>query len=132
MKSEKYGLLTAVHILNRIWCNDLEIALHEVNFWEDLLISLDVDIDAVTSTHDDTRKTELGRLHHFRRLVKRLLEEIQNLDKQMATRVCINHVLDTDTRLNHQYLREEMDSFQADFRIFKTEIRQYVTAQPTF
>ena len=132
MRTEKYRQLTDVHLLNRIWRSDLEIALHEVNFWEDLLNSLDADLDPVPSTQDDTWKMELGQLHHFRRLIKRLLEEIQDLDQQLAAGVRIDHVLDTDTRLNHQYLREEMDSFHTDFRAFKTEIRQYITAQPTF
>ncbi|GAB4033840.1 hypothetical protein [Spirosoma jeollabukense] len=132
MRTEKYRQLTDVHLLNQIWRSDLEIALHEVNFWEDLLNSLDADLDPVPKTHDETWKTELGQLHHFRRLIKRLLAEIQDLDKQIAYGVRVDHILDTDTRLNYQYLREEMDSFHADFRAFKAEIRQYVTAQPTF
>lgn len=132
MRAEKYRLLTDVHLLNRIWRSDLEIALHEVNFWESLLSSLDEDLDSAPATHAQTWQTELSQLHHFRRLIKRLLDEVQDLDKQIAFGVRVDHVLDTDTRLTHQYLREEMDSFHAGFRAFKTEIRQYITAQPTF
>lgn len=132
MRTEKYRQLTDVHLLNRIWCSDLEIALHEVSFWEDLLNALDGELEPAPATYDDTWKTELGQLHHFRRLIKRLLGEKQELNKQVAAGVRVDHVLDTDTRLNHQYLREEMDSFHADFRAFKTEIRPYVTTQPTF
>ncbi|QIP13719.1 hypothetical protein G8759_14385 [Spirosoma aureum] len=132
MKAEKYRQLSYVHLLNQIWRSDLEIALLEVNFWENLLNTLDTDLDPAHSNHDSTWKTEISQLHHFRRLIKRLLDEIQELEKQLATGVQTDHVLDADTRLNHQYLRLELDSFHADFRAFKTEIRQYITAQPTF
>ena len=132
MKTEKYRHLTDMHLLNRLWRNDLEVALHEVNLWKILLNSLNADLDPVPSTHDKTWKTELGQLHHFRRLIKRLLEEVQDLDNQLAAGVRVDYVLDADTRLNNKYLREEMDRFHSDFRAFKTEIRQYVTAQPTF
>lgn len=132
MKAETYRQLTDVHLLNRIWGSDLEIALHEVNFWEILLNSLDADLDPVPATHDETWKKELGQLHHFRKVIKRLQEDLKMLDEQLAFGVRGDHVLDTDTRQNHQNLREEMDHFHADFRAFKTEIRHYVTAQPTF
>lgn len=131
MKAEKYRQLTEVHLLHRIWRNDLELALQEVNFWEDLLGTLGEGLDS-TVTDAETWKAEVSQLHHFRRLINRLLEEIQETDRQVAAGVQFEHILDADTRQNHQYLRIEMDSFLADFRAFKTEIRPYLVALPTF
>ncbi|ADB39549.1 hypothetical protein [Spirosoma linguale] len=131
MNTAKYRQLTDVHLLQRIWRNELELALQEVNFWEELLGTLSEGLsDRVTES--DTWKGEISQLHHFRRLSKRLLDEIRDVDEQVAAGVRADHVLDADTRLNHQYLRQEMDSFHADFRTFKSEIRQYMVLQPTF
>lgn len=132
MRTEKYRQLIDVHLLHRVWQSELDIALQEVNFWEELLNSLNADTEPDPSERDETWKTELAQLHHFRRLIKRLQEEMQELDEQIAAGVRVDHVLDTDSRLTHQYVQAEMDSFHADFRAFKTEIRQYITAQPTF
>lgn len=131
MKAEKYRQLTDVHLLQRIWRNELELALQEVDFWEKLLGTLSEGLDARV-TDSDTWKAELSQLHHFRRLAKRLLDEIKEIDEQVAAGVRVDHVLDADTRLNHQYLRQEMDSFHTDFRTFKSDIRQYMILQPTF
>ncbi|WP_080059121.1 hypothetical protein [Spirosoma aerolatum] len=129
MKTDKYRQLTDVHLLHRIWRSELELALQEVNFWEDLLGTLDETIDP-TLMPVETWRTEISQLHHFRRLIKRLLNEIQEVNEQVALGVRFDQVLDKDTRLNHQYLREEMDSFHTDFRAFKNDIRQYLAAQP--
>ncbi|WP_020597672.1 hypothetical protein [Spirosoma panaciterrae] len=129
MKTEKYRQLTDVHLLHRIWRSELELALQEVNFWEDLLGTLNEAIDP-TSIPIDTWQTEISQLHHFRRWIKRLLNEIEEVNEQVALGVRFDQVLDKDTRQNHQYLREEMDSFHSDFRTFKNHIRQYLSAQP--
>ncbi|MBN8824186.1 MULTISPECIES: hypothetical protein [unclassified Spirosoma] len=129
MKTDKYRQLTDVHLLHRIWRSELELALQEVNFWEDLLGTLDETINP-TLMPVETWQTEISQLHHFRRLIKRLLNEIQEVNEQVALGVRFDQVLDKDTRLNHQYLREEMDSFHTDFRTFKNDIRQYLAAQP--
>ncbi|GAB4048892.1 hypothetical protein [Spirosoma litoris] len=131
MKAQKYRQLTEVHLLHRIWRSDLELALQEVNFWEALLGTLSEGLGP-TATDADSWKEELSQLHHFRRLINRLLEEIQTIEKQVAAGVQFDHILDPDTRLNHQYLRQEMDSFHTDFRAFKTDIRHYMVALPTF
>ncbi|GAB4026356.1 hypothetical protein [Spirosoma gilvum] len=131
MKPEKYHQLTDVNLLHRIWRSELELSLQEVNFWEDLLGTLNENMDP-TSTPTDTWQTELSQLHHFRRLIKRLLNDIQETSEQVALGVRFDQVLDKETRLNQQYLREEMDSFHGDFRVFKHEIRQYISAQPAF
>lgn len=132
MKTEKYHQLMDVHLLQRIWRNELELALLEVNFWEKLLGTLNENLDPTNWPDEDTWRTELSQLHHFRRLIGRLLDDLNRLDEQVATGVAFDHVLDKDTRLNHQYLREEMDSFHADFRAFKAQIRPFIVGQPTF
>lgn len=129
MRTDKYRQLSDIQLLHRIWRSELDLALQEVNFWEDLLGALNENLDPVTT---ETWQMELGQLHHFRRLIKRLQEEMRDLDKAIATGVLFDKVLDTDTRLDQQYLREEMDSFHADFRAFKTEIRKYIASEPAF
>ncbi|GAB3949643.1 hypothetical protein GCM10028805_26240 [Spirosoma harenae] len=129
MKAEKYRKLMEVHMLHRIWRNELELALQEVNFWEELFNTLSIGQDFTEDSID--WQNEVGQLHHFRRLCTRLLEEIKQLEGQLTHGVQIAHVLDADTRLNHQYIREAMDSFHTDFRRFKTEIRQYLVEQFT-
>ncbi|WP_338869002.1 hypothetical protein WBJ53_19005 [Spirosoma sp. SC4-14] len=131
MTTEKYRQLTDVHLLHRIWHSELELALQEVNFWEDLLGTLNENLDPNQRAIENWQH-EIGQLHHFRRLTKRLMEEIDGVEKEVAMSVRTDHVLDADTRLDHQYLREEMDSFHADFRAFKNEIRRYTVATPTF
>ncbi|MBC8155743.1 MAG: hypothetical protein H7Z72_22880 [Bacteroidetes bacterium] len=131
MRTEKQHQLTEVHLLHRIWRNELELSLQEVNFWEDLLGTLGEGLEP-GATDADTWRVEIDRLHHFRRLSTRLLSDTQIVDGEVADGVLKGHVLDRDTRLDHQYLRKEMDSFHAEFRAFKTEIRQYMVAQPTF
>ncbi|GAB4006283.1 hypothetical protein GCM10028808_07940 [Spirosoma migulaei] len=131
MRTEKYRQLNQVHLLHRIWRNELSLAIQEVNFWEDMLGSLGEGMSPAV-TDDETWKAEISQLHHFRRLINRLLEEMQTIDSEVAAGVRFDHVLDTGTRQDHQFLREEMDSFHADFRTFKAEIRNYIVAQPTF
>ena len=131
MNADKYRQLNEVHLLHRIWQNELELALQEANFWEELLGTLGEGLDP-SVTDSDTWKAETSQLHHFQRLTKRLLAEISAIDSEIATGVKSDHVLDTETRLDHQYLRTEMDSFHADFHRFKSTIRQYMIDQPTF
>lgn len=131
MRTEKYRQLNQIHLLHRIWRNELSLAIQEVNFWEDMLGALGEGMSPAV-TDADTWKAEISQLHHFRRLSKRLLEELQTVDSEVASGVRFDHVLDTGARQDHQYLREEMDSFHTDFRAFKTEIRNYIVAQPTF
>ncbi|GAB4020167.1 hypothetical protein [Spirosoma koreense] len=132
MKDDPFRQLISLQLVHRIWQSDLDIALREVNFWEDLLTSLDNDLAPNETTHDNTWQKELSQLHHFRRLIRRLQEDLQTLDQHVAASVRIGHVPDEDMRSNHDYLRAEMDRFHADFRAFKTEIRQYLTSQHTF
>ncbi|MBC8151717.1 MAG: hypothetical protein H7Z72_02285 [Bacteroidetes bacterium] len=131
MKAEKYHQLSEVHLMQRIWRNELELAAQEVRFWEDLLGTLGEGLDPGV-TGADTWQAEIDQLHHFQRLTKRLLDEIHTVDTEVADGVREGHVLDGETRLDHRYLRREMDSFHTDFRAFKTEIRKYMVAQPTF
>lgn len=131
MKTEKYRQLNEVHLLHRIWHNELELALQEITFWEELLGTLSEGLDPAEISTDNW-KAEISQLHHFQRLTKGLLAEIKAINGEIATGVQTDHVLDTETRLDHQYLRGEMDSFHTDFRAFKTNIRQHLIAQPTF
>ncbi|RYF78469.1 MAG: hypothetical protein EOO39_01385 [Cytophagaceae bacterium] len=84
MKSTTYRQLTSVHLLHRIWHNELELALQEVTFWEELLGTLS-EVEHPKAAEAQTWQTEINQLHHFRRLTKRLLDDIQTVDQQLAT-----------------------------------------------
>ena len=131
MTTDKYTQLLDMQLLHRIWGSDLELALQEVNFWDELLGTLGTGLDPAMA-NARTWQIEIDQLHHFRRLATRLLGDLQTLDKDVADGVRRDHVLDTETRLDQQYLRVAMDSFLSDFRPFKTEIRHFLVAQPTF
>lgn len=128
MTTEKYRQLSQVHLLHRIWQSDLELASAEVDFWEDILSTLNEGVDPGV-IESNLWRTEINQLHHFRRLINRLLEEIQTVNTEVAHGVQTGYVLDNEVRLDHAYLRMEMDSFHTDFRDFKTEIRNYMAAQ---
>ncbi|XWW48181.1 hypothetical protein JYG30_12405 [Fibrella sp. USSR17] len=131
MRTSTYHKLTDVRLLHRIWHNELELAQHEVIFWKDLLGTLS-EVTHPKEANAQTWQLEIDQLHHFKRLTTRLLDEIATVDQQLAMGVRSNHVLDKETRIDHRYLREEMDSFHADFRTFKATIRQYVVTKTTF
>lgn len=131
MRAEKYSQLSEVHLLQRIWRNELELAAQEVTFWENLLGTLGEGL-APGVTDAGTWQAEVNQLRQFGRLIKRLLDELHAIDGEVADGVRSGHVLDRETRLDHRYLRQEMDSFHTDFRAFRTEIRTYMVAQPTF
>lgn len=131
MNADKYRQLNEVHLLHRIWQNELELARQETRFWEELLGTLGEGLDPAV-TDADTWQAEISQLHQFQRRTQRLLADIRTINSEVAAGVKTNHVLDTETRLDHQYLRAEMDSFHADFRAFKNVIRQYLIDQPTF
>ncbi|CCH53784.1 hypothetical protein BN8_02906 [Fibrisoma limi BUZ 3] len=131
MNKEKYRQLIDVHVLHQIWTSELQLALQEVDFWEKLLGTLNEGLDP-TLTDEKSWRNELSQLHHFRRLTTRLLDEIRLINAEVADGVRTNSVLNRENRLDHQYLRLEVASFLADFRKFRTEIRHYLVAQPTF
>ncbi len=131
MKPAKYRQLSQIHLLHQIWQSDLELAQNEVVFWEDLLCKLNERVEPGV-VESELWRTEIDQLHHFHRLIKQLLAEIQEVNKAVAHGVQTGYVLTNEVRLDHDFLRTEMDSFHADFREFKTEIRHYMVAQPTF
>lgn len=128
MKTKEYKELVDVHLQHRIWRNELEMAMIEIDFWEEIL---------------EKQKKEAGEepvpgeadimsyLHRYQRLSQELLAELQQQDKQVADGVKNNRVLSPPTMDDHKYLREHMDTFRADFREFKDKVRHFVIAQPS-
>jgi len=70
----------------------------------------------------------MSYLHRYQRLSQELLAELQKQDKQVADGVQHNRVLAPPTMEDHKYLREQMDTFRADFLSFKNKVRQFVIA----
>lgn len=79
--AEKYRQLTKVHLLHRIWHSELNLALREIIFWQELLGTLS---EVEDSANAQTWQTEIDQLHHFQRLAKRLLEDIHTVDQETA------------------------------------------------
>lgn len=127
MKAKQYKELVDVHLQHRIWRNELELSMIEIDFWEDVLETKKKDSgDGLLPGEADI----MSSLHRYQRVSQELLAELQQQDKQVADGVQQNRVLAPPTMEDHKYLREHMDTFRADFLSFKNNVRQFVIAQP--
>ena len=131
METKKFKLLTDVHVQHLIWKKELELARMELDFWEKLLTTLEEEQEPSAGV-DEEWVNELSRLNHFQRLSQLLLNEVLEVDKRVSQGVQHNQVLDQQVRADHRYLREQMDTFHRNYHTFKTNIRQFVVAQPQF
>lgn len=127
MTTDKYKKLIDVHLQHRIWRNELEMALMEIDFWEDL----------VGKNEQDTFETPkmidmVSQLHHYQRLSQQLLADVQEQEMQVAFGVKNKRILTPPTLDDYTYLREKMDDFHTNFHGFKTKIREFVSSQPSF
>ncbi len=125
MKTETYKELVDVHLQNRIWRNELELALLEIDFWEDLH-------ETNTTANQPATKDSveiMSQLHHYQRLAQRLLGEVEQQDLEVADGVRVNRILTTPTPDDRKYLREQMDTFRVNFQRFKNDIRQFFVTQ---
>jgi hypothetical protein len=125
MKTATYKELVDVHLQNRIWRNELELALLEIDFWEDLH---ETNVRPSSATAEESAEI-MSQLHHYQRLGQQLLGEVQQQDQEVAEGVRINRILNSPTPDDRKYLREQMDTFRVNFQRFKNDIRQFFVAQ---
>lgn len=125
MKNETYKELVDVHLQNRIWRNELELSLLEIDFWEDLH---EDNTRPSQATSEDSIEI-MSQLHHYQRLAQRLLGELQQHDQEVAEGVRINRILNSPTPDDRKYMREQMDTFRINFQRFKSDIRKFFVAQ---
>ncbi len=125
MIAEKFSQLSRVHFEQRLWQNELEMIQHEVGFFQDLLKNLE-DENSIAEKNQQKVGEFFNHINHFLRLVKRLFEEKDVIETEMATGVMSDNILDKEQRLDHQYFRQEMDYLEQNYRIFKTNFKTFI------
>ncbi|MBA4848894.1 hypothetical protein [Emticicia sp. BO119] len=124
----KFSQLNRTHFQYRIWRNELELMQQETDFFLSV-------IEEIASLEDNAAKTEqnwfINQFHHFQRLIKQLKGELSSVEKGLAEGVLHDRILDKEQRLDHQYLKEEMDYFEQDYRSVKTKFRTFIANSET-
>jgi hypothetical protein len=121
----KYYQLTHVHFQNRLWRNELETIQHEVEFFLEIVDEMPTDDSTSLNANKQSFR---GQFHHFQRLTLRLMDELQTLEKEIAEGVLNDNILDNIQNLDHEYLKEEMDYLEEDYRIAKKKFKEFVVA----
>ncbi len=125
MTTEKYYQLSHVHFEQKLWKNELEMIQQEVDFFQNLLKTLED--EHLTATKHEQKIGEFFNLsHHYIRLIKRLFGELDNIEIEIAQGVLNENILDKEQRLDHQYFREQMDYLEQNYRIYKTNFRNFI------
>jgi hypothetical protein len=125
-KSKTYQLSHA-HFEHRLWRNELELAAQEVTFF--LKIIEEYKLKTAEKLVKFAKISEfVAEFHHYQRLTKRLLEDLIIIEKEMSQGVLDDNVFDTEQKKNHQYLNEEMKSFEADYRKSKKAFRDFIAS----
>jgi hypothetical protein len=125
MFADKYDQLNRVHFEQRLWQNELELMQLEVGFFQDLLKDLE-DGHQIAAKNQQKVGEFFNHIHHFQRLIKKLLEEKDVIELEMAVGVLHDMVLDREQRLDHKYFRSEMDYLEQNYRIFKTNFKNFI------
>jgi t-SNARE complex subunit (syntaxin) len=124
----KYSQLSHTHFQYRIWRNELEMMQHETDFFLNV-------IEEIGLLEDNTGKTDqnwfINQFHHFQRLIKQIQRELSSIEKELAEGVLHDNILDKEQRLNHEYLKEEMDYFEQDYRSVKVKFRTFIANSET-
>jgi hypothetical protein len=122
---EKYTELSRVHFEQRLWQNELEMIQIEVGFFQDLLKDLE-EANQIAAKNQAKVGEFFNHIHHFQRLTKKLLEEKDLIEFEIAEGVLHDIILDKNQRLDHKYFRSEMDYLEQNYRIFKTNFKNFI------
>lgn len=124
----KHLQLSHTHFQHRIWRNELELMQQETGFFLRI-------IEEIEKLSDNTKETEqnwfINQFHHFQRLIRQLKGELSSVEKGLAEGVLHGKILNKEQRLDHQYLKEEMDYFEQDYRSVKTKFRTFIANSET-
>ncbi|MCU0324199.1 MAG: hypothetical protein MUF45_02960 [Spirosomaceae bacterium] len=119
----KYSQLSHAHFEHRLWKNELEMIAQETDFF------LSVVEDMPLGVPNLEKEYFINQFHHFQRLIKRLLQELATLQKTVAEGVLDENILDSEQKLDHKYMREEMDYFEQDYKAVKKKFRGFIAAR---
>lgn len=120
----KYSELSHTHFQYRLWRNELEMMQKETDFFLSI-------VEEIAALGENTRKVEqnwfINQFHHFQRLVKQIQEELRSVEKGLAEGVLHDNILDKEQKLDFQYLKEEMDYFEQDYRSVKSKFKTFIS-----
>ena len=119
----KFSQLSHTHFQYRIWRNELELMQKETDFF----LSIVEEIAALDTSGKTEQNWFINQFHHFQRLIKQIQAELSRVEKELAEGVVQDNILDKEQRLDHQYLKEEMDYFEQDYRSVKSKFRAFIT-----
>ena len=119
----KFSQLSHTHFQYRIWRNELELMQKETDFF----LSIVEEIAALDTSGKTEQNWFINQFHHFQRLIKQIQAELSRVEKELAEGVLQDNILDKEQRLDHQYLKEEMDYFEQDYRSVKSKFRAFIT-----
>lgn len=124
MNQQTYRKLSDQHFAHQLWRNDLAMAIQELTFFEDILGQFNP-IGLSTSPEVPPFNDLVSQIHHFRRIIPQMQQELQQLEQELATDVQKKHQIGSETKKDHAYLQEKMDDFDQSYRQFKQKIRVF-------
>ncbi|GAB3519909.1 hypothetical protein [Emticicia fontis] len=125
---DKYSQLSHTHFQYRLWRNELALMQQETDFFLTI-------VEEIPTLENKARETEQGwfinQFHHFQRLIKQIKVELNSVENGLAQGVLQDNILDKEQKLDFQYLKEEMDYFEQDYRSVKTKFRAFIANSET-
>jgi hypothetical protein len=125
MKTDKMNQLSHVHLLQRIWKNGLETVQLEIDYF----LSVIEELSKNNHISEETKVDLLSyneQFYHYKRLIIKILEEIKQVDLELANGVLNDDILNDESKKDHQYLKGEMDYFDYDFLQVKKSFKDFV------
>jgi hypothetical protein len=125
MKTDKMNQLSHVHLLQRIWKNELETIQIEINYFLDVIEDLRKHKGVSEGTKVDLLSFN-DQFYHYKRLIYKILTEVKQVDSELANGVWNDDILNAESKKDHQYLKGEMDYFEYDFHQVKKNFKEFI------
>lgn len=130
MTASKINQLSHAHFEHKLWRNEIELVSQEATFF--LKVLNDYKVKTISHSHNSLVVAEfVKQFHHFQRLTKRLLEELNLIEKEIAQGVLSENILDNEQKKDHEYMKEEMKYFEYDYRETKASFRNFIANYET-
>lgn len=105
--------------------SELELAKGEVDYF--FSVSQNLKKEMIGNSTKSLKVAEFDHeLRHFKRLIKRLLEEVNGLHHDQAEDAQHSAKLNSETFKDHQYFRKEMNDFSNNFIEIKYLFRSFI------
>lgn len=124
MNKQTYRKLSDQHFAHQLWRNDLAMASQELTFFEDIIGQVNP-IGLSTSPLTPVFTDLVSQIHHFRRIIPQMQQELQQLEQELATDIQKGDQIGSEAKKDHAYLQEKMDDFDQSYRQFKQKIRDF-------